>query len=202
MMRRYCKQCGKAFQVLPSKIKAGRGQFCKLQCKLDYFTTPAPERFWRFVLKTESCWLWTGAKNKDTGYGVFVVATKHLMSAHRFSWELHNGPIPEGKWVLHDCPGGDNRACVNPSHLFLGTNTDNMRDASRKGTIQHGETHCFAKLTDAQVLEIRNLLGSKSQRKIGDRFGVSASTIDDIGKGRTWRHLGPKVSQPTADIES
>ena len=92
---------------------------------------PMEIRFWRFVEKTEGCWLWTGAKTGG-GYGYIRRSGKEKMSAHRASWEMHNGPVPEGLWVLHRC---DTPACVRPDHLFVGTRADNMRDAHEKGRI-------------------------------------------------------------------
>lgn len=88
------------------------------------------ERFWAKVVKTEGCWKWT-AKRDRNGYGRFSPNGQYSQTvAHRFSWELHNGPIPEGMLVCHHC---DNPECTNPSHLFLGTPQDNMDDKVRKG---------------------------------------------------------------------
>ena len=92
--------------------------------------TPLPIRFWRFVSKENSCWLWTGKLNPD-GYGLIRPnPTKEKVGAHRISWTLHNGPIPTGLCVLHKC---DKPSCVNPDHLFLGTVQDNVDDMRIKG---------------------------------------------------------------------
>lgn len=94
-------------------------------------------RFWAKVQKSDNCWEWTGLLNA-WGYGRFW--TGRHMSAHRYSWELHNGPIPAGLYVCHHC---DNRKCVRPDHLFLGTQRDNLLDASRKGRLPNQQkTHC------------------------------------------------------------
>lgn len=86
-------------------------------------------RFWKYVEKSETCWLWTGAMIK--GYGVLHMRGTRIY-AHRFSWQLHVGSIPGKLFVLHDCPGGDNPSCVNPTHLWLGTHRDNMCDMIQK----------------------------------------------------------------------
>src|SRR3990167_6332282 len=91
---------------------------------------PKEQRFWRMVYRTDWCWLWLGAKLKK-GYGVFrETCPRRSVLAHRVAYELANGPIPGGKFVCHHC---DNPSCVRPSHLFLGTQKDNMADCSRKG---------------------------------------------------------------------
>jgi len=120
--------------------------------------------------------------------------------AHRFSWELHNGPIPDGLWVLHRC---DNRPCVRPDHLFLGTHADNMADMARKG--RAGPTnhpHIYAawlkvarrpspeqlgKLTWEKVYKIRALRGSVSQEEVGNRFGITKAMVGRIQRGVAWR---------------
>lgn len=94
---------------------------------------PAEERFFANVNKTESCWLWL-ASGAD-GYGSFMVKGKYWR-VHRWAYERFVGSIPNGLFVCHKC---DVRNCVNPAHLFLGTNTDNMRDASRKGRLKTGK---------------------------------------------------------------
>lgn len=89
------------------------------------------ERFWARVQKTDGCWFWTGAK-AGRRYGQ-IRRGETMVYAHRVSWEIHYSPIPEGLRVLHNCLGGDNPACVNPVHLWLGTQADNYADMVKKG---------------------------------------------------------------------
>jgi hypothetical protein len=96
------------------------------------------DRFWSRVDKTDGCWLWTGWTSRF-GYGRIKRDNRECLT-HRVSWELTNGPIPDGMCVLHRC---DVPACVRPDHLFLGTKTDNAADRTAKGrTHRHGATHC------------------------------------------------------------
>jgi hypothetical protein len=91
-------------------------------------------RFWAKVNRTDSCWLWTGSVT-SVGYGQFAVAHNVNWSAHRYSWLLHHGNLPKPPLqVLHSC---DVRRCVNPAHLWAGTQKDNLLDASRKGRLSH-----------------------------------------------------------------
>lgn len=92
---------------------------------------PLAARFWSFVVQHERCWEWTGARTAY-GYGILGRGTREdgLIYAHRVSWELHNGSLPDGLCVLHTC---DNPPCTNPNHLWLGTKGDNNRDMVAKG---------------------------------------------------------------------
>ena len=116
-----------------------------------------------------------------------------MVAAHRFSYEDRRGPIPPGLFVCHHC---DNRLCVRPSHLFLGTNTDNVRDMDRKGRRvskpHRGSAHAMAKLKEEDVFEIarRHKVEGVTQTQLGRDFGVSLSTINHILTGRLWAHLG------------
>jgi len=157
----------------------------------------AQKLFWDHVDKRrdDECWHWTGRLN-GAGYG--ETRWKHKTArAHRVSYELHYGPILDGLLVCHKCdanyPPGDiaYRRCVNPNHLFLGTDADNMTDKVEKGRQNKGETHGMAKLTEKQVVEIRELRASKhiSYAKLGVKYGVSGSAIRDIIVGENWGWL-------------
>lgn len=148
---------------------------------------PLTERFWRSVQKTPTCWLWTGGK--QLGYGI-IRYRRQIKRAHRVSWELHHGAIPEGAFVCHNCPGGDNRACVNPEHLWLGDVLSNTRDAAQKGTMRRGRTHYKARLTEEAVLEIRaRYTQGETQRALATAYGVVPQTIEWIVNRKTWKHL-------------
>ena len=181
-----CLRCGKRFWRWRSQIARGIGKFCSRACHdQSRPRKPLAERFWKYVNKTDSCWLWTGGKNNQ-GYGHFD--GKRIL-AHRCSWELAFGKIAAGISVLHNCPAGDNRACVNPAHLWIGTKLDNMRDCKRKGRTARGDKNGQAKLTTAHVLEIRGLHGRVSSPTLARRFGVSQSRITCIWRRECWQHV-------------
>lgn len=150
-----------------------------------YRLIPAEGRFWQKVRKTRECWLWT-ARPGGHGYGRISLGGTHggMMLAHRFSYELHYGPIPDGLCVLHSC---DVRLCVNPDHLFLGTRDDNMADMVKKRRQRQGHRVPGAKLNSDQIAAIRQ--DQRKQRDIAADYGISQSNVSFIKRGATWAHV-------------
>ncbi len=143
------------------------------------------ERFEAFYDVGPGCWNWDGQRG-EKGYGIFLLNRKGA-GAHRVAWTLARGPIPDGLFVLHSC---DNRACVNPSHLFLGTNRDNVEDMLRKGRQPRGEAKTLAKLTEATVRALRVCRRAGfSVRSMAEVVGVSTKTVRDAINGVTWGHV-------------
>jgi hypothetical protein len=154
------------------------------------------ERFWAKVERTDGCWLWTAATTN--GYGILSVKhrSRAPLKAHRVSWEIHHGPIPGNMHVLHTC---DQRLCVNPDHLWLGTNADNTADRVSKGRTRTwatdrerlGSSHPRAKLTEAIVLESRALWrsGEETSVSLAKRHGVAQATMHAALTGQTWGHV-------------
>lgn len=159
-------------------------------------------RFWSKVNTESDCWTWRGTKLPH-GYGIFYVARNGIKTkyyAHRVAYSLVNGPLLPGLFVCHRC---DNPSCCNPSHLFAGTQTDNMRDAKRKGRCVFnplkGEANPHSKLKASEVLEIRRLFvrgvpGKNPRTKgnsqeLANQFGISRTTVYHIYREKGWKHL-------------
>lgn len=144
-----------------------------------------------FWAKTEmipfhDCWEWSASRT-DTGYGKMVVNGR-LERAHRVSYEMHFGPIPVGKIVMHKC---DNRGCVNPHHLVVGTKKENAMDMVAKLRGTHGELQPTSKLTADLVLRIRSEYrpGYTTLKDIADKYGIVFQTVSAIFHRKLWRHL-------------
>lgn len=148
------------------------------------------------------CWLFTGAVHRD-GYGCINVSGKRKAWAHRVAWQVAHGPIPTGKLVCHTC---DVRCCVNPDHLFIGTNDDNVNDMLRKQRHARGERNGLSKLTENAVAEIRALYASRTPGKkwglaeLSRKHGVRQTTIDAAAKGKTWRLFSRTTSERLAVV--
>lgn len=149
-------------------------------------------RFWSKVDRSGECWLWMGSRHQH-GYGRMRVGSRRdgsrrLELATHIVWELTNGPISEGMWVLHHC---DNPPCVRPEHLFLGTHAENMYDMIAKGRARHpslpGESCGHAKLTEAAALLIRaRVAAGEMQKTLAAEFGVSRATVCLVVGGKRW----------------
>lgn len=146
----------------------------------------------RYKIDANGCWVWS-ATCFQFGHGRVKIKSKDL-KAHRVSWEYHKGPIPDGMFVLHTC---DNPPCINPEHLFLGTQLENMRDmhSKNRNVSSLGEKHGRSKLTEVEVKQIKNMLleGRYSHREIGEGFGVTGAAITQIAIGNNWRDVDADV---------
>lgn len=137
------------------------------------------------------CLEWVAGKNAS-GYGTFT-AGGVTYPAHRVAWSLAHGD-PGGQCVLHRC---DNRICVNPAHLFLGTRFDNNKDAASKCRIPYGEAHKDARLTEADVVAMRvEYHEGASQAVIAQKYGIATSNVSSIVRGLKWRHAPGPVDTP------
>ncbi len=149
----------------------------------------------KYVVNEFGCWIWTAARS-SWGYGFLGVAREGagmaMRGAHRISWELHRGAIPDGLSVLHRC---DVPLCVNPDHLFLGTQKDNLKDMRFKGRgvaleVARGERNAMAKLTESGVLAIREKRAAgATYRELAEQHDTSLSNVASVVTRRTWRHL-------------
>lgn len=174
-----CRRCKQSFVPLGAS-----SHYCSLWCR--FFSKVQ-------MHKPDKCWEWLGSKAPD-GYSKFLVKHKST-NAHRTAYELFYGPIPEhgshhGICVLHKC---DNRGCVNPHHLFLGTQGDNIRDMlskNRRKKTYLGEDNPAARLTEKQVKEIRKYLQCNvSMAHLSRVYGVGKTTISHIKYKETWQHI-------------
>lgn len=149
------------------------------------------ERLKNYIDKSGDCWLWTSHTN-EKGYGLLSVGRGKQVRVHRYMYELYKGQIPDGLHVLHKC---DVRRCCNPDHLFLGTQKDNMEDASKKGRIGYksfnGESHHNSKLKKEDVIEMRKLWesGSFFQSELAKRFNVTQQVVSKVVNFKAWKKL-------------
>lgn len=142
--------------------------------------------------RVNGCWVWTAGRSSGGRYGSFYLNGK-MEQAHRAAWIIFRGPIPKGKCVCHTC---DNTICIRPSHLFLGTQAQNVADMMRKGRRGNpispaGSKHPESKLNERQVAAIRRLYatGRYSQRALADRFWVTVMVVNKIVRRKSWKHV-------------
>lgn len=152
---------------------------------------PVEERFWRFVAKSEGCWSWVGGSKAQKGYGLLQTGGRGSarVLAHRLSYEIHHGPIPDGLVVMHKC---DNPNCVNPDHLRVGTTSENVKEAYEKrrkvSPFKRGADHHGALLNEEAVRIIR-AHPTTPLKPLAAMFGCSTNAVSAVRNGRTWKHV-------------
>ena len=174
LSKRMCNPCRNKREV-PNPKHGPRANIPPLSALFESRYIPEPN---------SGCWLWLGSVSYR-GYGNCRKVPGYF-HAHRASWAIHRGPVPEGMLVCHKC---DNRLCVNPDHLFLGTPADNTADMLRKGRARSpvGEKHGKSKLTEGQVYAVRS--DSRPVSLIASEYGCTRQSIDAIRSLKTWKHL-------------
>lgn len=191
MVKTICQTCGKEFFARAYQIKIGTGKYCSARCRGKGVNKPIPveDRIIKFInVKDENeCWEFTGFKNSD-GYGIIGISNGKCESAHRVMYRIHNKEIPENMVIMHTC---DNSSCCNPKHLVLGTQNDNIQDMVNKQrhVYQTKEDSHFAKLTEEQVVEIRNkYTGKRGEKvKLAKEYHVVVTTITNILNNKSWK---------------
>jgi hypothetical protein len=157
-----------------------------LDCRKGYENKE--KRFLEKVKKTERCWIWSGnVANKDRPYGRIQINGQRI-TAHRLSYLVYRGDIPAGLCVCHTC---DNPRCVNPDHLFLGSDLENIADCILKGRHTRGDKHGNKKLSEAKVREMRHLYktGKYTQQQLADKYDIPRTYCNVIINRKQWKHV-------------
>ena len=200
MSKVVCLYCDKLFYTPRARIWQGKGIYCSKVCYVSHKVSRVEriKHFWLHVsMRDENeCWLWKTNSSSNSRYGKFSYTLYGVAiekGAHVFSYMLHIGKVPRGKFVCHTC---DVPKCVNPKHLFLGDALSNMQDKVAKGRHKYGfgESSGNNKLSDADVLEIYRMNGMHvSIDRIAKRFNISFGSVRRILRGETWKHLFRKT---------
>jgi hypothetical protein len=181
-----CKcSCGTEKLVNGNQLRRGMSKSCHYanRPKFEDNNIPTNKKEIKYEVNENGCWICTSHSKNRYGYCMFRNGGKKI-TIHRYMYEQHNGKIPENMCVCHTC---DNPSCINPEHLFLGTHKENMKDRSNKDRQCKGYDMPARKLTEQQVMEIRK--SDETNRYLGKKYGVSATTIQGIQNGITWKYL-------------
>jgi len=194
-----CLYCKKKVQKEITKSKYRKiPVYCSRECQLrgqnfewdraddEEKKSKILQNFYRNLIIRNGCWGYKKLKNEK--YVRIEIGKRKVESLHRISYELHYGPIPKGMQINHKC---HNPRCCRPSHLYLGTQQDNINDQIERGTFQKGSKHGNSILNEKQVAEIKVLLkeGKMLHREIAEKYSVDRTTITDIRRGKTWNHI-------------
>jgi len=175
-----CPECGVTF---PKSKKNPHIRFCSHECYSTSRRVPIEYRLWSKVRKDDGCWEWKGAYSKTSGYGVISHNGKQTQP-HRVAWELAHGPIPDGMYICHHC---DNKKCVRPDHLFLGTPKENTADMIAKGRIARDDKMPQTKLSPNDV---RNIRASSGKAKvIAAQYGISEIYVYQLRARKFRKHI-------------
>ena len=191
-MKKQCENCHSVFEIKPSRVSSGRGRFCSRSCCTAWRNRFKNMPLGSFKKSANGCWLWLGGKD-GRGYGV-AWNGKHWEKAHRLYYKIFRGPIPVGLSICHHC---DNPPCINPAHLFVGTQKDNVRDAISKNRfsypkIRPGHKNPNAKLTPNQVRAIRSRYSFRkcTSKQLGREYNVSPTVILMVVHRHAYKNVG------------
>ena len=180
-----CEQCSQPFTHRTAWVKR---KYCSRACMGKSYRISIEDNYNENVIRHPTgCWGWRLKPNVN-GYVQVRSSEGKKMYGHRYSWEVHRGPIPEEMCVLHSC---DNPTCTNPDHLFLGTMNDNTKDMLSKDRESRGERHPGARLTEAKVILMRQMYssGKYTMERLGYLFKVSEGTVYSAVRRQSWKHV-------------
>lgn len=189
--QRICQYCKKEFMAFQSDVNKGKGKYCSISCGVAFRNKSKAISSQQVFFKNISheshekgCWIYT----VGTRYGKIKIGKKHS-SAHRYSYEIHYGKIFDEKVICHTC---DIKLCVNPEHLFIGTQKDNIQDmlSKERDNRPKGSRNHFSKVTEEQVIGIKELLKKGfGVKEVSEIYKVAYSLIAQIKYGKSWKHI-------------